>query len=193
MIRNIEYGFAYKWFGQPPKKVFEVGCGEGWPQTFNMWRLQGFDLWAVDCRPVSDDPQFRCEDCRLMSFPDESFDVVYSISSVEHVGLKRYGDRDDIESGDRETIIEMGRVLKAGGILVVTLPMGHPECDKVGLHRLYDEPRLNKLFEGFEELEREYYLNRGYWYPSTVEQIMTHTAGTNEWIANVNVALRKPK
>ena len=53
-------------------------------------------------------------DVRTLSFLDEEFDVVYSISVLEHV----YPDI----SGDIIAIREMSRVLKPGGRMVFTVP-----------------------------------------------------------------------
>jgi SAM-dependent methyltransferase len=48
----------------------------------------------------------RWMDARRLEFPDESFDVVFSLSSFEH-----FGGRDDVAAAARE----MGRVLRPGG------------------------------------------------------------------------------
>jgi SAM-dependent methyltransferase len=49
-------------------------------------------------------------DGRQLSFPDGSFDLSYSLSSIEHFG--------GVE-GAAATIREMGRVLKPGGIMAL--------------------------------------------------------------------------
>jgi ubiquinone/menaquinone biosynthesis C-methylase UbiE len=49
-------------------------------------------------------------DGRALEFPDSSFDVVFTLSSIEHFGL-----REDIAASARE----IGRVLKPGGYAVV--------------------------------------------------------------------------
>lgn len=49
-------------------------------------------------------------DARTMSFEDDSFDVVFTLSSIEH-----FGGRDDVA----RSAGELGRVLKPGGIAVV--------------------------------------------------------------------------
>jgi SAM-dependent methyltransferase len=58
---------------------------------------------------------FSVEDARALRYPAEQFDVVYSMSVVEHV---------EGERGDSESIQEMMRVLKPGGLLLVTIPCG---------------------------------------------------------------------
>jgi SAM-dependent methyltransferase len=58
---------------------------------------------------------FELQDARRFTFPAERFDVVYSMSVIEHV----QGDR-----GDSEAVREMIRVLKPGGLLVISVPFG---------------------------------------------------------------------
>jgi ubiquinone/menaquinone biosynthesis C-methylase UbiE len=50
--------------------------------------------------------EVRWMDARQLDFPDESFDVVFSLSSFEHFGMP-----DDIAAAARE----LGRVLRPGG------------------------------------------------------------------------------
>lgn len=52
------------------------------------------------------------QDGRALSYGDESFDAAYSISVLEHIP----------GSGDREAIREMLRVVRPGGLVVVTVP-----------------------------------------------------------------------
>lgn len=48
-----------------------------------------------------------------LEFPSDSFDVVFSFSSIEHFAGENY-------SGPLKSLKEMERVLKPGGIAVVT-------------------------------------------------------------------------
>ena len=54
--------------------------------------------------------EVRWMDARALEFPDESFEVVFTISSIEHFGSRR-----DIAQAARE----IGRVLKPGGYAVI--------------------------------------------------------------------------
>jgi SAM-dependent methyltransferase len=69
---------------------------------------------------------FAVQDARRLSYPDNYFDMVYSMSVVEHV---------EGTDGDREAIREMMRVLKPGGRLVVSVPAGshYTEQYRIGL------------------------------------------------------------
>jgi SAM-dependent methyltransferase len=68
---------------------------------------------------------FSVQDARSLKYPQEAFDAVYSMSVIEHVGG---------ETGDSQSLQEMIRVLKPGGILLVTAPFGqrYIEQDRVG-------------------------------------------------------------
>lgn len=54
--------------------------------------------------------KFQRMDGRTLEFPDASFDIVYSLSSIEHFGGFE---------GARAAMLEMARVLKPGGVLLV--------------------------------------------------------------------------
>ncbi|MHB8873298.1 MAG: SAM-dependent methyltransferase [Myxococcaceae bacterium] len=56
--------------------------------------------------------RLEVQDGRRLSYPDESFDRVYSISVLEHIP----------DRGDSECAKEIGRVLKPGGRAVITVP-----------------------------------------------------------------------
>jgi SAM-dependent methyltransferase len=62
----------------------------------------------------------RSEDARALSYPDNSFDWVYTISVMEHVAD---GNRNNqIHRGDSQALREIARVLKPGGVVTLTVP-----------------------------------------------------------------------
>ncbi len=84
------------------------------------WRYAPFALPPVDL-------QFRRMDGRMLEFEDNSFDIVFSLSSIEHFGTKA-----DASASMRE----MGRVLRPGGYAVIAT-----ECILNGaLHPAYFSP-----------------------------------------------------
>jgi MPBQ/MSBQ methyltransferase len=97
--------------------VLDVGCGIGGSSRI-LARDYGFSVTGVtlspqqvrratELTPDGVDAKFMVNDALNMSFPDNSFDVVWSIEAGPHMPDKaRYG-------------AEMLRVLKPGGILVV--------------------------------------------------------------------------
>jgi ubiquinone/menaquinone biosynthesis C-methylase UbiE len=59
------------------------------------------------------------EDGRLLSFPSDFFDRVYSISVIEHIP----------GTGDTECLREIARVLRSGGLCLLTVPFGTTSRD----------------------------------------------------------------
>ena len=58
---------------------------------------------------------FATQDARSLDYEDAAFDIVYSMSVVEHV---------EGERGDSQSIQEMVRVLRRGGLLLISVPFG---------------------------------------------------------------------
>jgi SAM-dependent methyltransferase len=52
------------------------------------------------------------QDARCLSYADETFDLVYSISVIEHIP----------ERGDADALAEFARVLKPNGVIIVEVP-----------------------------------------------------------------------
>ena len=107
-----------------------------------MWR-------AMECH-ARGRAVFELQDARSLKYSDGEFDIVYSMSVIEHI---------EGESGDSQGIREMIRVLKPGGLLVVSVPFGSrfEEQQRAGFsgavketgdsqlyffQRIYDQPTL---------------------------------------------------
>ncbi|NER04360.1 MAG: methyltransferase domain-containing protein [Okeania sp. SIO3C4] len=97
--------------------VLDVGCGIGGSARI-LAKDYGFDVTGItispkqvqraqELTPEGVDAKFKVDDALALSFPDNSFDVVWSIEAGPHMPDKaKYAE-------------EMMRVLKPGGILVV--------------------------------------------------------------------------
>ena len=59
------------------------------------------------------------QDARHLAYPDNSFDIVYSISVIEHIP----------DRGDAEALEEFGRVVRPGGHVIVEVPYRHQGRD----------------------------------------------------------------
>lgn len=105
------------------KKVLEIGCGNGADGT--MFARAGADYTGVDLTEAAVDAsrkhfevlglngRFQIENAEALSFPDESFDFVYSYGALHHTA------RPDV------AFSEMRRVLKNGGRAVLMLYHKH--------------------------------------------------------------------
>jgi hypothetical protein len=81
-----------------------------------------------------------------------NFDACFSISSVEHDGLGRYGDPLDPD-GDLKAMKNLENFLKEDALVYFAVPMG---IDKVvfNVHRVYGENRIAKILEGWETVDQ---------------------------------------
>lgn len=98
------------------KKFLEVGCGLGY--FSNSANKLGAKVTGVDIGPslvkinkkLTPKGQFRVASASNLPFKDRSFDVLLSTEVIEHV------------DNQQKALKEMIRVLKKGGILVITTP-----------------------------------------------------------------------
>lgn len=170
-FRCVEYPLATAALAlMPGLDLLDMGCGRGpyalfLASTFGA-RVRALDLdtdallWqnrgAARLARTSADFATVEGDSRELPFPDATFDRVLNLGSIEHI---RGG-------GDAVAAAEMARVLRPGGIAVLTVPYGPVETEiEVGPHvryfeRRYDDVALERrLIEpsGLGEVGRHYY------------------------------------
>ena len=106
------------------KQVLEYGCGTG-SFAFTLAK-RGAKVWGIDISHagtklatkkalelgVSDQTCFQVMDAEVLSFPDNSFDIVCGSGILHHLDLQK-------------SIKEVNRVLKSGGRAVFFEPLGH--------------------------------------------------------------------
>jgi SAM-dependent methyltransferase len=140
--RRIEYDFVLR-NGQFQKnqRVLDIGS----PKLLSLYlaRFLDVDVHATDIdgyfvadyefmRQLDGIPKERyhvsVEDGRKLSFPDNSFDRVYSVSTLEHIP----------DTGDTACIKEVARVLKPSGRCLLTVPVWpHSRVDYLEQKRFY--------------------------------------------------------
>jgi len=105
----------------------------------------GLDLVEADIRGLD----LRAGDVRRLPFQNRSFDVVFCISTLEHVGSSQepYGVKAAPETGGiPEALREIHRVLATRGYALVTVPCGRPEDH--GWFVQHDRETWNELYAG---------------------------------------------
>jgi SAM-dependent methyltransferase len=116
--------------------ILDIGSYRHWVVGL----LSNYDITSVDVRDrksiLSNETAVNC-DAKKLRFNDESFDLVTSLSTLEHCGLGRYGEEFDLEA-DSKVFSEMVRVLKPNGHLVftTTITAGKPSI-VFNAHRIY--------------------------------------------------------
>jgi 2-polyprenyl-3-methyl-5-hydroxy-6-metoxy-1,4-benzoquinol methylase len=119
------YHFAARW--AKGRQVLDVACGEGYGTALlarHAARVTGVDLapaaiaHARGAYAALANVQFVEASCTQMPLPDASFDVVVSFETVEHI------------SGQAAFLDEIARVLKPGGLVVLSCPNKLEYSDK---------------------------------------------------------------
>jgi len=96
------------------------------------------------------------EDINNNSLDDGFFDMIICLSSVEHFGLGRYGDKVDMDA-DKKAFEQFRRLLKPDGILffTTTIKKGKPNLC-FNAHKIYNQEIIDGFSIGFEKLLERY-------------------------------------
>ena len=154
--RHFEYAFAIGRL-KNHKRGLIVDVGGGGSLLSPILVALGFDVIGYDLYPWS--LKYPCYEHRVgdachMLFKNSTVDICVSISCIEHMGDKRYGK--NITATDRLFMEEVLRILKPGGILIISMPYGISQ--ERSSHRVYNEDQIKQLSDGFIELFREIYV-----------------------------------
>jgi SAM-dependent methyltransferase len=96
--------------------------------------------------------QVRVEDLTYAQDVRPDFDLVTCLSTIEHVGLGRYGDPLD-PWGDVKLAGNLRRLLRPGGIMLLSFPVGIGSVVYNG-HRIYSRLRREMLFGDLRVIDR---------------------------------------
>jgi SAM-dependent methyltransferase len=108
----------------------------------------------VDLRPLPnevDNLHFLRGSVLNLPFGDYSVGSISCLHVLEHVGLGRYGDPVDPQGYSRGAK-ELGRVLSAGGILLIGVPTGRERLC-FDAHRIFDPDTIRDAFRPLRLLE----------------------------------------
>lgn len=162
--REIEFSYLIKYLQQnniKPECVLDISS----PFVMAYVLSANSTVIKTDINPIEKEmikkgPKLRfiLEDATKLSFPDNSFDLVYSISVIEHI-YEKY----------TNAINEMLRVLKPGGYMYLTFPVAknHTEewldqrtyptqyknSDKAFFQYRFDENDVVGMLDGLNEIE----------------------------------------
>jgi SAM-dependent methyltransferase len=149
------------------KRALEFGCTRSWlALQLAAW---GYDVTAVDLRPYPlSHPQLTVHQMNVLNLrDDEGFDLITAVSVIEHIGVGYYGETarsDDLPL----TVEKLTSLLKVGGRLIVTVPVGKPHQDDFLRSFLPDE--IEELFgqRNLQLIAERYFMrdSRGAWCPA---------------------------
>jgi ubiquinone/menaquinone biosynthesis C-methylase UbiE len=113
-----EMFFLFENFLKPGDKVLDLGCGNGrWVKLFQTYNVDyvGIDssLRLIEIAKKNyPNARFQVEESLNLSFPDNWFDKVYTIAVFHHIPSEEF---------KLKFLKEVKRVLKPGGILILTV------------------------------------------------------------------------
>jgi ubiquinone/menaquinone biosynthesis C-methylase UbiE len=147
-MRRLEYSYTVEAFVaieaqvQRPLRVLDVGCGV--VPLCNWVSTRGHEVWALDpleadiacvaSQGVNDfygsSVHYLAAAAEALPLPGGTFDVATSVSVLEH-----------LPSGtDRLALMEIARVLKPGGRLILTFDVSPPSDSDRPARRAYQKP-----------------------------------------------------
>ena len=97
-----------------------------------------------------------------LPFASNSLASLSCLHVIEHIGLGRYGDPIDPQ-GSIKAAHELQRVLKRGGLLYLSVPVGRKRVD-FNAHRVFAPNHVPELFEQLQLLEFSYVDDSGTFY-----------------------------
>ena len=124
-VRAIEYPWVVENLRFVPRGdlILDVGCAES---------LLSHELIARGFRVVGIDIQdYPFKDKRMIflkrnimdnHLPDNIFDAIVMVSTIEHIGLRSNGQTVEDTNGDLRTMNELARILKHQRIIILTTP-----------------------------------------------------------------------
>lgn len=87
----------------------------------------------------------------LDTIEDDSIESLSSLHAVEHFGLGRYGDPIDPEAW-KKTLKSMERIVKTGGMLYLSVPVGNQDVLHFNAHRVF---KINTIPNQLSKLKLE--------------------------------------
>ena len=138
-------------------KILEIGANQE-PLSIALGNI-GYDVTAIDLNPYNVksfyDRKFKFIQGDILiinNLISSSFDSVFCISTIEHIGLGVYGEGNVRPNGDVDAMKKIHSLLRLNGKCYVSFPVGVWEIDLRGW-RVYDRARiferimLNGLFK----------------------------------------------
>ena len=123
----------------------------------------GFDVTGIDIEPYNGSSRgynlnYRhiADDFCMHNFNDEKFDIVISISTIEHLGIQYCVSNKDY---DKIAIKSVWDILENGGIFYITVPISNP-YQISQFYRLYDTSELkDRIIQKFTLISKDYFLS----------------------------------
>lgn len=145
--RDVEIPFVLDNMPEPPAKLLDVGCSDS-SFLLEMNKL-GFDAHGIDINGyIEPYSKFVKADARSIPFEDKAFDVVTCVSALEHFGLVETPYHSDTvydPEAPFTAMKEMARIIKDDGIIILTLPFGYAQGERLKWCKFYNCDMVKRL------------------------------------------------
>ena len=157
--RDIEYSWIAANMPEGPGRALDFGCGSSYLGLIAAQR--GFKVAAIDLAYITwpyVHPNLTViqKDIFDLNLLPSCLDLIINCSAIEHIGLGRYGAREN-SNGDIEAMNLLCSLLKSGGIMLLTIPVGKDRIF-LPLHRVYGPERLPLLLDSSMVEKKEYWV-----------------------------------
>lgn len=171
--RIVEVPFVFQNLNlEKGQEVLDFGCNES-KLSMELASL-GYKVTGIDLNDYHFQHRnftFIKGDFLQNNFEEESFDAVVALSSVEHAGLKSCNSP-PFPKGDHKVLDEIFRILKNGGVLLLTVPFARKYYED-DFQRAYDNAALYNLTHRFKVIKEEYFVRndeKSEWIPCGKEE-----------------------
>jgi SAM-dependent methyltransferase len=174
--RDVEWAWTLAHVHRGPGRVLDFGTGNGMlalGASFAGNHAVAVDLEHEQYHFRGHDIEYLQGDFNELELEPASFDQILNCSSIEHVGLSgRYGSPDDPD-GDLRAMAKMADLLKPGGDMVLSIPVGRDAVHSPW-HRIYGDQRLPQLLERWEIRKESYWAKQDgeHYAPATREEAL---------------------
>jgi 2-polyprenyl-3-methyl-5-hydroxy-6-metoxy-1,4-benzoquinol methylase len=165
--RVVEIPLVFKNIPPAKKKILDVGC------RYSMVSIQlaslGHEVHGIDINSYKHThPNFIFHKADILNpnLPKNYFDIVIALSTIEHIGLGRYGDSQDAD-GDFRSVEQILKIIKPAGQFLITLPFG--KAVETSWFRVYNMEKIRDLLAGFKIVDKYFFKERNRsWIPTDV-------------------------
>ena len=165
------------------KKIAVIGSQSPWIEAI-LVNAGAKSVTTVEYNvPTCNHPIIKAISYDTFCQSNETYDAIFSYSSIEHSGLGRYGDALN-PNGDIEAMEQIYKSLDINGLCFVGVPVGRDHL-VFNAHRIYGPIRLNLLYlDKFKELD---WIGCDKSYINTCPQ----TSGNPKWDIQPIIVLQK--
>ena len=138
---------AWRWC-RPGSRALVVGAVSPWVEA--MLHVDGYRTHTLDINlPIDEANCTTSLTYDAINTKQLKFDLVVAFSTVEHIGLGRYGDEID-PAGDRKWMSWARNLLNTDGVLLLGVPLAPKGRVEQDLHRIYGQSMYRELIQGWE-------------------------------------------